>query len=890
MNDMALGAAGARLRPGHSGRVSSRRRSRVPSHPTAEGRARSKVSREQVLDGSEFLVDTSITLVPAPDYQENPAVAFDGANFLVVWEDCRNGNDYDIYGARVTPSGTLLDPAGFVISQSTDDQGSAAIGFDGTNFLVVWEDSRGGWYPDIYGARVTPQGTVLDFAGFVISQAEDIQESPALEFDGTNFLVVWDDYRGGSDFDIYGARVTPQGVLLDTAGVVISQAADYQVSPALDFDGANFLVVWEDWRNNPSYPDIYGARVTPVGTVLDPSGIIMSTATNGHWSPAVAFDGANSLVVWEDGRGAGGDDIYGTRVTPAGVVLDPSGIAISTAANNQWSPAVAFDSANFLVAWEDYRSGNDLDIYGARVTPAGSVLDPSGLVISQSADVKEFPALGFGGAKFLAVWQDWSSNMGEPDIYGARVTKQGTVLDSAGLSISLAASFQEYPALGFDGTNFLVVWADYRNHPDYSDIYGARVTPAGVVLDPSGIAIATAANYKGDAVVAFDGASFLVVWEDYRNGNDFDVYGARVTSGGTVLDPSGFIVSQEPYDQWAPALGFDGANFLVVWEDGRSGGYADIYGARVTPAGTVLDPAGFVVSQTADDQEYPALGFDGANFLVAWEDYRNGNGYDIYGARVTPAGTVLDPSGIAISQAADYQENPALDFDGASFLVVWDDSRNGNDYDIYGARVTPAGMVLDPSGLVVSQAAEQGAPAVAFDGANFLVAWEDFRNGNDYDIYGARVTPAGSVSDSGPIIGQGRDQMAPALARGSGSQLLLVYQGWAVTVGGKAYNTSRVWGELDPNPGIVETPGVEVRTTKCLPTIVRGVLMMGQQLTASGSRPELLDAAGRKVAVLHAGANDVSRLAPGVYFEREAASGGRSAVSGSAVRKVVIQH
>jgi hypothetical protein len=44
----------------------------------------------------------------------------------------------------------------------------------------------------------------------------------------------------------------------------------------------------------------------------------------------------------------------------------------------------------------------------------------------------------------------------------------------------------------------------------------------------------------------------------------------------------------------------------------------------------------------------------------------------------------------------------------------------------------------------------------------------------------------------------------------------------------------------------------------------------------------LLDAAGRKVMGLHAGANDVSRLAPGVYFVREAQA--------QVLRKVALQH
>ena len=59
---------------------------------------------------------------------------------------------------------------------------------------------------------------------------------------------------------------------------------------------------------------------------------------------------------------------------------------------------------------------------------------------------------------------------------------------------------------------------------------------------------------------------------------------------------------------------------------------------------------------TADN---PSVAWDGANYLVVWQDNR-GNGLDIYGVRVSGTGTVLDPSGVAISTAAGNQRNPAL--------------------------------------------------------------------------------------------------------------------------------------------------------------------------------------------------------------------------------------
>jgi len=842
---------------------------RIPSHPTADGRERPAAGGVPSLGGgAEFLIDTNSTLVPAPGFQNEPVIGFDGANFLVVWEDRRIGSSAGICAARVTPEGTVLDPSGFVVSQGAEDRTHPALGFDGQNFLVVWEDNRGHFYSDIYGTRVTPQGTVLDTSGFAITQGLDHQELPALAFDGANFLVVWQDYPDNAEEpDIYAARVTPQGAVLDS-GFVICQAERGQYGPVPGFGGTNFLVVWQDGRDSAA-ADIYGTLVTPEGVVIVPDGYAIAHAPRVQGAPALAFDNANFLLVWQDSRSSE-YDIWGTRVTPGGSVLDLDGILISQAGGPQVSPAPCFDGTNFFVVWQDGRGGNfDSDIYGARVTSEGTVLDLGGIAISQAPGWWQFsPALGFDGANFLAVWQDYRAGVGLTDIYGARVTPDTTVLDPDGFVIPRAARDQFTPALAFDGANFFVVWEDHRSGI-YSDIYGARVTPEGTVLDPDGIVITEAAGWQYSPAIGFDGANFLVVWEDFRGGGDADIYGARVTPGGTVLDPDGIVITEALNSQYSPALAFDGANFLVVWEDNRAGDYKfDIYGARVTPGGTVLDTNGIIISEAAGGQYAPAIGFDGANFLVAWTDYRDGNYSDIYGARVTPQGTVIDRYGFVISPTARDQSSPVLGFDGANFLVAWTDYRSGVYSDIFGSRVTPGGAVLDPSGLSIARAAGgQCGPALGlgFDGENFLVVWEDYRS-NSPDIYGALVTPAGVASDTGWVVKQEGSQFGPALALGTDSELFLVYQGWAGRVGGKTYNTDRVWGKTNPVPGSIEEGR---QLTVCGPrptaTVVRGILYLPRSLDLS-IPSALLDISGRKVLDLHPGANDVRALAPGVYF------------------------
>ena len=86
---------------------------------------------------------------------------------------------------------------------------------------------------------------------------------------------------------------------------------------------------------------------------MDTNGIAICTKTNSQFHPAVAANGTNYLVVWED-YSADGNDIYGARVSAGGLLLDLDGIPISTAFNAQSSPVVTSVNGEFFVAWQDF--------------------------------------------------------------------------------------------------------------------------------------------------------------------------------------------------------------------------------------------------------------------------------------------------------------------------------------------------------------------------------------------------------------------------------------------------------------------------------------------------------------------------------------------------------
>lgn len=185
------------------------------------------------------------------------------------------------------------------------------------------------------------------------------------------------------------------------------------------------------------------------------------------------------------------------------------------------------------------------------------------------------------------------------------------------------------------------------------------------------------------------------------------------------------LPSYKGKDAYRPGAGFGKDVFLVVWQADRMQ-KGDLVACRINEKGESLEAEPFVVSGAPDDQERPRVAFGKGVFLVVWQDLRNGKDYDVYAARVSPEGKVLEPKGLLIAGGKFNQSRPRLTFDGENFVVVWEDLRNGKNYKVFGARVSPAGKILDEGGSLLAEAKgmHRYMPAAAsFGDGRTLVVW-----------------------------------------------------------------------------------------------------------------------------------------------------------------------
>jgi hypothetical protein len=187
---------------------------------------------------------------------------------------------------------------------------------------------------------------------------------------------------------------------------------------------------------------------------------------------------------------------------------------------------------------------------------------------------------------------------------------------------------------------------------------------------------------------------------------------------------------------WPRMAWSEGAKcWLIAWREGfPNQDEANIVCARVSVDGQTLDPAGIVLCKAKGNQEWPTVASDGKDFLVAWEDFRNGKDWDVYAARITGEGKVLDQDGFLVAGGENSQGRPCAGFvDGT--------------YNLFAGRVSPEGRVLNvnPEPIVRDKKTPMIDPAVSVAGRTVVVAYrggseENFWNGGHVGV--VRVDPA----------------------------------------------------------------------------------------------------------------------------------------------------
>lgn len=182
------------------------------------------------------------------------------------------------------------------------------VAFEGTNYLVVWQQ-RSNDGRSIAGLRLPKAAAApIDKDALRLSpiSSDEQRLSPSLAFDGTSYFLTWVTSRPTASSiqvrHVYGTRVSKEGIALD-GETVLCDAFLLQRAPrvAADPKHGGFFVAREDFRTALEAADVYGTRVSPKGENLDGTGgMKVATGTHDESRPHVAYagDDANWVVAW----------------------------------------------------------------------------------------------------------------------------------------------------------------------------------------------------------------------------------------------------------------------------------------------------------------------------------------------------------------------------------------------------------------------------------------------------------------------------------------------------------------------------------------------------------------------------------------------------------------
>ena len=219
----------------------------------------------------------------------------------------------------------------------------------------------------------------------------------------------------------------------------------------------------------------------------------------------------------------------------------------------------------------------------------------------------------------------------------------------------------------------------------------------------------------------------LMIWYAY-GGDGLDIFGLRLDDNGRAQDEP-FLIGGGPGDQAVPAIASstEDGTYLAVWHSQQSSGAdSDIYARYLDAEGHPQgDP--FAISTAEGDQLRPAVAYaqNADTFVVIWQDSRMGNDVDMY-ARLVPAASQTSGSApalaeeFAVSSAPSDQLIPgvACETEGTRCLVVWMDDRNNSFFytDIMARLVNAAnGEALGDKIDVAVEQWYQDSPTVIYN-------------------------------------------------------------------------------------------------------------------------------------------------------------------------------
>jgi hypothetical protein len=591
-------------------------------------------------------------------------------------------------------------------------------------------------FPVVLDPVIGPEVT-FGITSYVASSARQTAPRIASLVASTQSAVVWlDERRRGTH--VFASRYSRFGAVLDPIGLQVETSSASATSVDVAAGGGTYLVVWTDTG---------GVRAALLPTSGAAGAMVTIADGTGATSARVAFDGTSFVTVW-----ATGGDLRAARVSTAGVPEAPVDLRVTPGTED--APALDCSATGCLVAWRDAAVDTG-DVRAMRIDPALVPIDAAPIDVDVATSEQGAPAvLALAASRYAIAW-----NNGAPT--GGRV--RAAIIDATGARgapASLTTANASAPDLASFGARVFASWTDDDSSAVRVQELGATGGPIGTIYTPS--VMANGSPYG--IVLTYDGVQLVAAWSSYATAAGYDVRAGRIAITSGVSDVGGVVVTTAGATQLEAVAAWGGTEWLVVWTESYGASGKDILGARVRADGTLHDTTGFVIVSNGTDDRLGGVASTGTGWIVASDWYRlSGSAYrgDVQTRRIQPTG------GLDVSRTVrtPYAYDPAIAATADRYLVAW------NEGSGYFSRLDASGVLLDTTPRAgPSGSTSLDATSVTSDGATFFLAAHSASD----SLRIATVSSGGTISTPTVLgLGTGTSRRDHDVAAGGGTFLAL---------------------------------------------------------------------------------------------------------------------
>ena len=683
---------------------------------------------------------------------------------FVTWQDKRGGVDDDIYGTHISSDHEIVSPGtGVAIVTEGGNQNAKTIEYAGNSeAFIAWADFREGANADIYGQRLNiSMGNLFQDNGIPIAATEEQELKPRATFvENTTSFIAWKE--GDENSRVLYQFVDENGTVF-TDDRAISDNQALQTAPRVKrSDLGEVFVNWKDLRDDPINGDQYFQKINTNGERQWGDGIRLDPVEDVDFSARFSAGLNGDLnIIWE--RGTFPDvDIFYQNISSDGSYSIEEPLAISDASGYQFAPILVGNIQGGLFGVYGDQGSGSIDLKVQKLNSSFlAEWENNGLtaMLGLDGDVNYTHSYPIAEEDLYLVWED---NRSSKKIYGSRITelelddvngKQLTFGDNSSSETDFSIPYFLKASNGFYTATF-----DGTSSPKFIRVNRLDEN-LNNVWDEDGIALDAVFDMRNVLLVETpDGVGCF--WSESR-GFNYDVYYQKLDTEGNITLPSEGVelVDSNGDDYIMAVVPTPDDKYMIFWmEDAWPA--ASLKYSKIDAEGNVeigWNPNGNSLSNASSDSRHLQVKVidDESGMIAVW--IQDGNFSDIYAQSIDWDGNeVWDSGGIPVIEADNDQVNVSFEFNESRThaFLVWQDYRNGSDFEIYGEIIDLASGALQQDEIQFSvDTTDQYNPSLASLQENeFLVIWEDERGYYNEDPL---LINGVDLYASGYIIGQG---------------------------------------------------------------------------------------------------------------------------------------